>query len=216
MKKFLAVPALIVASLALAAAGAADPGDGTSKNGKPPAKSKSQKSKSSTSRFTFTVTTTDNGSCGNPWATDTLQRTFWVKANNDGTYTLMRRDRGTFVTLGGASPGACDTTGKHGKTVHAGVRGRVIGFLRGTITGGTFNPNATCTGTQCGLTETFITTFFGSGAKLSCFGNSADCRFVYNYVAPRNQTLLFRHWQNAGKGAGTMLREEFRGDIADA
>ena len=26
--------------------------------------------------FTYTVTTTDNGSCGTPWATDTVKRTF--------------------------------------------------------------------------------------------------------------------------------------------
>ena len=205
----------MIAALALAAAGTADPGDGANRNGKPAAKSKSEKSKSSTSRFTFTVVTTDNGSCGNPWATDTLQRTFQVKANKNGTYTLTRRDRGTFVTLAGRSPGACDPTGRHGQTIRAGVEGRVVGLLRGTITGGTFNPSATCTGAECGFTDVFIRTFFGPNAQFSCFTNSAECRFVYNYVAPR-QTLLYRHWQNAGKGAGTMLREEYRGDIADA
>jgi hypothetical protein len=39
------------------------------------------------------VVTTDNGSCGTPWATDTVRRTFHVKPNQDGTYTLTRRDR---------------------------------------------------------------------------------------------------------------------------
>ena len=39
--------------------------------------------------------------------------------------------------------------------------------------------------------------------------------FNFHYVAPK-QELLFRHWQDKGKGAGTMLNEEFNGDIADA
>jgi hypothetical protein len=44
--------------------------------------------------------------------------------------------------------------------------------------------------------------------------NSPDCKFNYN-TAPRQQ-LLFRHWQNRGKGAGTLLNEQFHGHIADA
>jgi hypothetical protein len=34
--------------------------------------------------------------------------------------------------------------------------------------------------------------------------------------AARHQSLLFRHWQDKGKGAGTMLNEVFQRDIADA
>jgi hypothetical protein len=164
---------------------------------------------------TFTVTTTDNGSCGTPWATDTVKRTFFVQKNRDGSYTLTRFDRGDFVTLAGKSPGACDTTGDHGQTIRAGVQGRLVGFIRGTVTGGTFDRNATCTGPQCGFTDVFLTTFFGPTAQFSCFTNSSDCKFNFNYVA-RDQGLLFHHWQDKGKGGGTMLNEEFNGDIADA
>jgi hypothetical protein len=203
MRRLLALPAFFLAALLFAAGGIADPGKG-----------KSSKSKGKGNRMSFTVATTDNGSCGTPWANDTLQRTFQVKDNGDGTYRLTRKDRGTFVTLGGASPGACDTSGKHGTVVRAGVTGKVVGFLRGTITGGTFNPNATCTGATCGFTDVFIATFFGAGAQFSCFSNSRDCRFNYNYTAPR-QPLRYRHWQNKGKGAGTFLEEQFIGDIAD-
>ena len=32
----------------------------------------------------------------------------------------------------------------------------------------------------------------------------------------KKQGLLFHHWQDKGTGAGTMLNEEFNGDIADA
>jgi len=167
-------------------------------------------------KLTFVVNTTDNGSCGTPWANDTIKRTFMVKRNRDGSYTLTRRDRGRFVTLAGVSPGACDTTGRHGHTVRAGVNGKLVGFLRGTVTGGTFNPNATCTGPGCGFTDVFLTTFFGPTATFSCFENSSDCKFNFNYTAARHQALLFRHWQDKGKGAGTMLHEGFHGDIADA
>jgi hypothetical protein len=204
MRRTLVLMLTIVASLALAAAGLADPGDkGKSKN-------------STHAKRTFTVTTTDNGSCGTPWATDVIQRTFQVKGNGDGTFTLTRRDRGVFTTLAGPSPGKCDTTGKHGQVIVAGVKGKFEGYLRGTVSGGTFKPSATCTGTDCGFTDVFLTTFFGAGAQFSCFTNSTDCKFNFNYTAKAsgNPKLLYRHWQDKGKGAGTMLKEGFIGDIA--
>jgi hypothetical protein len=204
MKRFSTLFVLMLGALALVAAGGADPGN----------KGKGKKA-GGHGKHSFVVTTTDNGSCGGPWATDTVRRTFLVKLNRDGSYTLTRRDRGTFVTLGGTSPGACDTTGRHGHTVQAGVHGRFAGFLRGRVTGGTYNPNAQCSGPDCGFTDVFVTTFFGPGATFSCFENSTQCKFNFNYTAPR-QHLLFRHWQDKGKGAGTSLRETFHGDIADA
>ncbi len=96
--------------------------------------------------------------------------------------------------LAGKSPGACDTKGKHG-----------------------FNKNATCVA-AC-FTDTFLTTFFSAGAEFSCFKNSADGKFNFNYTAKAKQQnhpkLKYRHWQNKGKGAGSMLKEEFIGDIAN-
>jgi hypothetical protein len=203
MKRLSMFIVLLLAGLALAATAVAHPGHRG--KGKPKHHGK----------HTFVVTTTDNGSCGTPWATDTVRRTFVVKTNRDGTYTLTRRDRGRFETIGGTSPGACDTTGRHGHTVRPGVRGKLVGFLRGTVSGGTYNPNATCTGPDCGFTDVFLATFFGPGATFSCNVNSPDCKFNFNYTAPR-QRLLFRHWQDKGKGAGTFLKERFHGDIADA
>lgn len=99
-----------------------------------------------------------------------------------------------------------------------GVKGKLVGYIRGTVTRGTFKPNATCTGPDCGFTDVFIATFFGSSAQFSCFTNSADCKFNFNYTAPAksNPPLRYRHWQDKGKGAGTMLEEEFSGDIATA
>ncbi len=204
MRKLLTIAVTAVAALSLTATGFADPGG--------------EKNAKKHGKFTFTVTTTDNGSCGQPWANDVVKRTFQVKKNKDGSYTLTRRDRGTFTTIGGASPGSCDTTGKHGATVVAGVKGKLVGYIRGTVTGGTFNPNATCTAADCGFTDVFISTFFGSGAEFSCFTNSTDCKFNFNYTAKAksNPKLRYRHWQDKGKGAGTMLKEEFSGDIATA
>ena len=165
---------------------------------------------------TFTVTTTDNGSCGAEWASDVVKRTYVVKKNGDGSYTLTRFDRGHFTTLAGVSPGACDTTGDHGHTVRAGVKGHLVGYIRGTVTGGTFDKNATCTGPDCGFRDVFLKTFFGPTAVWSCDVNSTDCKFNFNYTAAKHQELEFRHWQDKGKGAGTSLKEEFHGDIADA
>lgn len=203
MRRLLIHSAVILGALLFVVAAVAKPGPG-------------KKPKSTHGKFSFVVNTTDNGSCGGPWANDTVRRTFIVTQNADGSFTLTRRDRGMFVTLAGVSPGACDTTGRHGHTVRAGVKGKLVGFLRGTVTGGTFNPNATCTGPDCGFTDVFIATFFGPTATFSCFENSSDCKFNFNYTAAHHQALLFRHWQDKGKGAGTMLHEVFHGDIADA
>jgi hypothetical protein len=209
MKKTISLVVLGIAAMTLAASGAAaDPGHDHGKGHHHGHKGHAKKN-----RFTYTVTTTDNGSCGNPWATDTVKRTFTVKKNKNGTYRLLRRDRGTFVTTGPASPGACETSGKHGTVVHAGAKGKLHGYLVGTVSGGTFNPNATCAA-DCGFTDVFIATFFGPAAQYSCFTDSKDCRFDFEYTAPR-QGLRYHHWSDKGKGAGTMLDERFRGDIAD-
>lgn len=207
MKRSLILSTVVAGSLVLAAAALAHPGNGKKASSKPP--------NAHHAKLTYVVTTTDNGSCGTAWANDTVTRTFIVKANGDGSYTLTRRDRGQFTTLAGASPGSCQTTGRHGQTVRAGVTGKLVGFLRGTVTGGTFDPHAQC-GNECGSTDVFLTTFFGPNATFSCFGNSTDCKFNFNYTAARHQALIRRHWQDKGKGAGTMLHEKFHGDIADA
>jgi hypothetical protein len=206
MKKRWILPGLLVAAFALAATGLADPGHG---------KGKGQGHGKNHNKFgPYDVVTDDNGTCGNAWAVDTEKRTFTVKRNRDGSYRVTRNDRGTFLTNAGPSPGACETKGKHGATVLAGIKGKFHGYLRGTVTGGTFNPNATCPA-DCGFTDVWIATFFGPSATFSCFGNSADCKFDFQYTA-KHQGLKFHHWYDKGKGAGTMLNERFHGDIANA
>ncbi len=207
MRKNWILPGLLAGALALAATGLAagqnnGHGHGKKKNKFGP----------------YNVATDDNGSCGAPaWAADTELRTFTVKRNHDGSYRVTRSDRGTFLTNAGHSPGACETKGKHGATVLAGIQGKFHGYLRGTVTGGTFNPNATCVAapTDCGFTDVWIATFFGPSATFSCFVNSTDCKFSFQYHA-RHQGLKFHHWYDKGKGAGTFLQERCHGDIANA
>jgi hypothetical protein len=203
MKRRWILPGLLVAAFALAATGLAGPGH-----------SKGKGSPHNVKFGPYDVVTDDHGSCGNTWAVDTEKRSFKVKRNHDGSYRLTRRDRGTFVTSAGQSPGACETKGKHGHTVLAGKTGKFHGFLRGRITGGTFNPTATCPA-DCGFTDIWIATFFGPSATFSCFNNSRNCKFDFEYRAPR-QGLLFHHWSDKGHGAGTLLHERFHGDIASA
>src|SRR5919108_6502020 len=105
MRRISVLFVLLLGALALAAAGLADPGQG------------GKKSKPTHGKYTFVVTTTDNGSCGTPWATDVIRRSFRVKQNRDGSFTLTRVDRGRFTTIGGVSPGAGGTTRRAGPTL---------------------------------------------------------------------------------------------------
>ena len=212
MRRWIILPLLLLSALVLAAAAVADPGDG-----KDPSPGKAKRKGNTT--FTFTFQNTDTGSCGtNEWAALQETRIYKVRKTKTG-WRLTRYDRGTFTTNGGPSPGACETGSKHGAVVTPGVKGKFHGYIVGTVTGGTFNPNATCpSGTNCGTRSAFLQTYF-PGGTWSCDTNSTNCKFVFEYTAPaKNNTipLLHRHWQDKGKGAGTMLKEVFRGDIATA
>ena len=209
MRRILILFVLLVGVLTLTASGLADPGD----KGKGKAQGKN--------KFSFQLTTTDRRCDGTePWATLTEKRTYQLHKNKDGSYRLRRVDKGTFTTVAGNSPGNCAANkSKHGQLIRAGVKGRFGGYLEGTITGGTFNKNATCAN-PC-FTPNFISAFFGT-AVFSCDGatNSTDCKFNYNYTAPSRAAnrpkLIVRHWQDKGKGSGTSLVETFKGDIASS
>lgn len=205
----IAIPLLVlVGVLVLAAAALADPGD------------KGKGKKQGKNKFSFQLVNTDNRCDGSgAWATLNETRTYQVHDNGNGTFRLRRVDKGSFTTLAGTSPGNCTANKtKHGHLVRAGVTGRFGGYLEGTITGGTFNKNATCVA-AC-FTDDFISAFFGSGATFSCNVNSSDCKFNFNYTASNRKAnrprLIVRHWQDRGKGAGSMLQEVFHGDIASS
>jgi hypothetical protein len=160
----------------------------------------------------YRVVANDPGSCGNAWAVAREKRVYQIKRNADGSFRLSRLDHGTFRTRAGRSPGACETRSPHGSRVPARKTGQFRGYLIGTISGGTFDPNAACTA-DCGFTDVFIATHFGANATFSCFEDSTDCTFGYQYHALR-QHLKYHHWYDNGTGAGSLLNEKFRGDIA--
>jgi hypothetical protein len=200
MRRMIIPFVLLAAALTLVASGLADPGG------------KGKGKKNGQNRFTATVVVTDHGSCGNAWATDTTTRKWTVKKNKDGTFRVGRTDKGTFVTLQGQSPGACETKGKHGHLVNAGINGKFRGYLRGTVSNGTFNPTATCAAACIGDTTVFISTFFGSGAQFTCSLGYAGCKFNFEYSSP-DKTLKFHHWQDRGTNG---VDEHFVGDIANS
>src|SRR4051794_18147775 len=201
MKTSWILPGLLVAAFAFAATGLADSGQGHGHGKFGP----------------YVVVTDGHGSCGpaHAWAVNTENRTFRVHRNRDGSYTLLQTGRGTFVTNAGESPGACETSHHHGHTLLAGMKGRFHGYVQGRVTGGTFNPNATCPD-DCGFTAVWVATFFGPNASFSCLGNSKACKFDFEYSGNGHQGLRYRHWSDKGRGGGTFLRERFRGDIANA
>ena len=197
MNRILITVLTIAGVLTIAAGALADPGG------------KGKGKKNGQNRFSAVITAPDNGTCNNAWATDTSNRTWSVKKNNDGTFRVTRKDKGRFVTLGGQSPGACDTTGRHGKLVTAGIKGKFRGYLSGTVSGGTFNPNATCTAACIGDTTAFIAAFF-PGGTFTCLQGYAGCKFNFEYASP-DKSLKFHHWQDKGTNG---VSEQFIGDIA--
>jgi hypothetical protein len=208
--RVLTILSLGVGALAFAA--------GSSAHGKP---SQPNDHHGNTWRFTVTLTSTDDGTCHiTPWATDTLKRTYTVHRAHDGSYSLTQRDKGTFVTTAGDSPGKCEAApAHHGSTVTAGIKGKVNGFLSGKVipaagaTSTTFTPTATCPA-DCSR-ATFLATFFGAGATHSCDVDKS-CRYSYVYRS-NDKALKYHAWLDAGRAAATGgLVTRNRGDIATA
>ena len=166
-------------------------------------------------RYTTTLTTTDTGCDGHTWANDTFKRTYVVKQKSDGTYRLTAIDRGSFTTVAGVSPQGCPNTDNthHGTAVTAGITGHFGGFLTETITGGTFNPHATCA-SVCDRAA-FVSAFFGSAAQQSA---NADKNVTYLYVfMSKDSSLEYHLWLDRGHAGSTGgLKTVDRGDIATA
>jgi len=164
----------------------------------------------------FPSTTPDNGTCGQPWATDTVDRDFSVHDNGDGTFRVKEQFKnGSFVTTGPASPGACETDQHHGTTVRPGVVGNFTGFLDGTVTSTTYNPNGcSAAGADCTTTQGFLLAVFGASgpATFTCNLGYAGCSFNFEYSSS-DKTLTYHHWQDKSDNHGG---EQFVGDIANA
>ncbi len=146
-------------------------------------------------------TSPDSSTCGNYWATDTFDRVFTVDTvpNFDGTYTVKEEFKnGTFVTISGASPGACQTlpvpTG-NGNTIGSGVTGKMQGSFDIVVTGN-YDPKAECGPTTCNTTAGFVSTIFGGSTKYV----SGATYFIFNYSTDTNG-----HWKNASANRGGNL-----------
>jgi len=158
----------------------------------------------------FASTSPDNGSCG-LWANDTFDRFFNVHDNGDGSFSVKEQFKnGSFVTLPGRSPGACESDSKHGSTLLAGMKGTFTGYLDFTVTGGTFTPTGcSATPAACTTTNGFVTATFPGGVQ-GC-GPTGVCKFGFEYAAG-DQGLAYHHWADVSDRNGADL---FRGDIAN-
>ncbi len=149
----------------------------------------------------YASSSADSGTCGNDWANDTFNRVFTVSQNASGTWQLREDFKdGKFVTVAGASPGACETSGAHGTIVTAGIRGNFKGFLSGSVTASSFNPVGGCPAPCTG--DAFVALHFSAGATWNVVP------FKFNYHA-EGEHLAFRHWRNASSDQGGN-----QGDIA--
>lgn len=156
----------------------------------------------------FTLTSPDGGSCGAPWADDTVDRYWSVHDNGDGTFLVKRRDKnGTFVTYGGDSPGKCSDSAHHGTSVSAGIQGKMRGFFMFDVTSSSYNPSACTTSSDCATTSGFLAAVF-PGYTDYC---STTCIWNFEYSS-KDKSLQYRHWQDKSDNTGN---DKFEGDIAN-
>lgn len=140
-------------------------------------------------------TSPDSGTCGNNWANDTFDRFFTINLTEPNTVIEDFKD-GTFIAVAGSSPGACETGTDNGNTVGNGVTGKFHGSFDIAVTGGTFNPDATCTPTTCNTTAGFIQTVYGPSATYV----TGATYFVFHYSTGHNG-----EWKNASTNRGGNL-----------
>ena len=143
----------------------------------------------------------DSGTCGNDWASDTFQRHFTV-FNRAGSVVVVEQFKdGSFTTIAGPSPGACETS-PAGSTVAAGVTGSFRGYFIISIAFGQSSTDPNCVSgmpfAPC-TTAGFINSHFAG-----CTYPSAPCEvttFLFTYAAA-DQGLIERAWKNASLDRG--------------
>ena len=104
----------------------------------------------------------DSGICGNTWANDTMDRSYVVYPQLDGSFLVAETfTNGTFTTIAGNSPQDSDC-GSTENDVAAGITGTMHGdFLVKVPAGlGKFNPEAECAA-KC-YTKDFVQAIFGT------------------------------------------------------
>lgn len=148
-----------------------------------------------TARASVTVgpypsTSPDSGTCGPDWANDALDRSFTDITSTSFTEWFQN---GTFITIGGKSPGACNGP-DNGNMVQAGVTGTFSGVFDVKVEKATQLTPEACTPTTCNTTKDFVHTVYGLGATYS----SGATYFVFNY----HKTCSVQTWRNASANRG--------------
>lgn len=158
----------------------------------------------------YPSTSPDSGTCGNAWATDTFDRHFTVKSNNDGTFTVVQQFKnGSFETIEGPSPGSCDPDeSPPAGSVNGGVVGNMHGYFIIPIP---FEQSSTDPSCVAGMplapctTKGFVDSHFSG-----CNYPAPPCEvttFAFHYSAG-DQGLIQHSWKNASPDRGGN-----RGDI---
>ena len=153
----------------------------------------------------FTSSSPDSGTCGNDWAQDTFDRHFTVRTSATGITVVEQFKRGTFTTIDGPSPGACETN--IGGTITSGHVGDMHGYFIISNVGSQTSTSPFCNGVSndpCD-TATFLASHF------TCVGPTA-CQvttYFFHYSAG-DQGLAVHEWKNASCDRGGD-----DGDIAD-
>lgn len=139
----------------------------------------------------------DSGTCGD-WATDTFDRHFTVRSNNDGTYTVVQQFKnGSFVTDAGFSPGSCDTTdGSPPGTVNAGITGSMQGYFIITNVGMQTSTDPHCNATTMSNTNCTTTAFINTHFS-PCYPGTCTVTTFFSHYAAGDQGLVEHEWKNA-------------------
>jgi hypothetical protein len=163
----------------------------------------------------YSSTSPDSSTCGGNWATDTFNRHFTVHTStSSGAISVVEQFKdGSFVTMLGPSPAACDATyTHHGTAVNAGLDGSMHGYFiiplpPGSQTSNSPYCNATLMNNANCDTTTFIDTHF-----TPCYGAGfcSATTFFFDYAAG-DQGLLYHDWKNASTDRGGNS-----GDIANS
>jgi hypothetical protein len=149
----------------------------------------------------------DSGTCGNDWAEDTYDRHFTVHNNHDGTYDVVEQFKdGSFVTNGGFSPGACDTSdGTPPGMISGGKTGSMQGYEIITVTGMQISQDTNCIAE---MPDAECTT---AGFIASHFAGPSDVSTYFFHYSAGDQGLIYHEWKNASCDRGGN-----HGDIASA
>jgi hypothetical protein len=164
-------------------------------------------SNNGTDKYSFAGASADGGSCGNSWANDTYTLDFSIKQAAAGVYSVnVMYKNGSFVTIAGASPGACSTVNHHGSLVNGGINGKFQGWVSLTMTSATYNASGCVSNPSC-------TTRTGVLNALFPGGSSSNWNWNFEYSSS-DKTLAYHSWQD--KADQQTGNDKFEGDIANS